>query len=111
MCIPTIKKTGEGCTGINSQFLLEKYGPEIIYIKGVDNIVAAAISRLDYDEKINTHNINAHVHNMSLVKLVNGCVTKTTNSKAHQTNNMYCLFGLEEIINFRTLFSSKICFG
>ena len=34
--------------------ILDAYGPQIVYIKGVDNIVAGAIIKLDYDEKINT---------------------------------------------------------
>ena len=67
---------------------LEEYGPQIVYSKGVDNIVADSMSRLDYEEKINTRTINAHVHNMSLVKLCNGYVTKITKSKAFQTDNM-----------------------
>ena len=35
------------------RLVLEEYGPEIIYIKGVHNTVADAISRLDYNPKIN----------------------------------------------------------
>ena len=31
------------------RLLLEEYGPKIIYIKGVDNTVADALSRLEYD--------------------------------------------------------------
>ena len=31
------------------RLLLEEYGPEIIYIKGIDNTVADAISRLDFN--------------------------------------------------------------
>ena len=37
------------------RLLLEEYGPEIIYIKGVDNTVADAISRLDYNPALNRH--------------------------------------------------------
>ncbi len=33
------------------RILLEEYAPEIIYIKGIHNTVADAISRLDYDPK------------------------------------------------------------
>ena len=58
------------------RLLLEEYGPQIVYIKGVDNVVADASSRLDYDKKINTRNINAHVRNMSLVELFNGYIKK-----------------------------------
>jgi hypothetical protein len=31
------------------RLLLEEYGPEIIYIKGIHNTVADAVSRLEYD--------------------------------------------------------------
>ena len=34
---------------------VEEYGPKIIYIKGVDNTVADAISRLDYNPALNRH--------------------------------------------------------
>ena len=37
------------------RLLIEEYGPEIMYIKGVDNTVADAISRLDYDPTMNRH--------------------------------------------------------
>ena len=33
--------------------ILEEYGPEIIYIKGIHNTVADAISRLDFSPKTN----------------------------------------------------------
>ena len=35
------------------RLLLEEFGPEIVYIKGIHNTVADAISRLEYDPKIN----------------------------------------------------------
>ena len=31
------------------RLILEEYGPEIFYIKGIDNTVADAISRLDFN--------------------------------------------------------------
>ena len=37
------------------RLLIEEFGPEIIYIKGVDNTVANAISRLDYNPDLNRH--------------------------------------------------------
>ncbi len=40
--------------------LLEEYAPEIIYTKGIQNTVADAILRLDYDPKLNT--INDYTH-------------------------------------------------
>ncbi len=33
--------------------MLEEYGPEILYIKGIHNTVADAVSRLEYDPSIN----------------------------------------------------------
>jgi hypothetical protein len=35
------------------RLLLEEYGPEIVYIKGIQNTFADAISRLEYDPSIN----------------------------------------------------------
>jgi hypothetical protein len=35
------------------RLLLEEYGPEIVYIKGIHNIVADAVSRLEYDPSVN----------------------------------------------------------
>ena len=48
------------------RILLEEYAPEIIYIKGIHNTVADAISRLDYDPKVNsTNEYNHATHGMS----------------------------------------------
>ncbi len=35
------------------RFLLEEYGPEIFYIKGIHNTAADAVSRLEYDPSVN----------------------------------------------------------
>ncbi len=35
------------------RLLLEEYAPEIVYIKGIHNTVADAISRLEYNPEIN----------------------------------------------------------
>ncbi len=35
------------------RLLLEEYGPKIVYIKGIHNTVADAISRLEYDPRVN----------------------------------------------------------
>jgi hypothetical protein len=35
------------------RLLLEEYGPKIVYIKGIHNTVADAVSRLGYDPSIN----------------------------------------------------------
>jgi hypothetical protein len=48
------------------RIVLEEYAPEIIYIKGIHNTVADAISRLDYDPKVNlTNEYNHATHGMS----------------------------------------------
>ncbi len=35
------------------RLLLEEYGPEIVYIKGIHSTLADAISRLEYDPSVN----------------------------------------------------------
>ena len=35
------------------RLLLEEYGPEIVYIKGIHNTIADAISRLEYNPTVN----------------------------------------------------------
>jgi hypothetical protein len=42
------------------RLLLEEYAPELIYIKGIHNTVADAISRLEYDPKLNKTNEYTH---------------------------------------------------
>jgi hypothetical protein len=43
------------------RLLLEEYGPEIVYIKGIHNTIADAISRLEYDPSINRTAENYHM--------------------------------------------------
>ena len=42
------------------RLLLEEYAPQIIYIKGIHNTVAAAVSQLDYDPQLNKTNEYTH---------------------------------------------------
>ena len=51
------------------RLLLEEYGPEIVYIKGVDNIVADAISRLEYDPNKNVKSLDSTRSCYALAKL------------------------------------------
>ena len=81
------------------RLLLEEYGPEIVYIKGVDNVVADAISRLDYDKNVNTCNINVHVRNKSLINRFNGYVNRTTNSEEFLTNDVHAQSGTHVFAN------------
>jgi hypothetical protein len=51
------------------RILLEEYAPKLIFIKGINNTVADAISRLDYDPKANsTNEYNHAMHGMSMNK-------------------------------------------
>jgi hypothetical protein len=43
------------------RLLLEEYGPEIIYIKGIYNTIADTISRLEYDPSVNQTAENYHL--------------------------------------------------
>jgi len=42
------------------RILLDEYAPEIIYINGIHNTVADAISGMDYDSQLNTTNEYNH---------------------------------------------------
>jgi len=46
------------------RLLLEEYRPKIVYIKGIHNTVADAISRLEYD-----HSVNQTAENYQLTKV------------------------------------------
>jgi hypothetical protein len=50
--------------------LLDEYAPEIIYVKGIHNTVADAISRLDYDPKLNTINEYNHATHVKSTKVL-----------------------------------------
>ncbi len=50
------------------RILLEEYAPGIIYIKGIHNTVAGAISRLDYDPKLNSTNEYNHATHVRSTK-------------------------------------------
>ncbi len=39
---------------------MDEYAPQIIYIKGIHNTVADAVSRLDYDPQLNKTNEYTH---------------------------------------------------
>ncbi len=43
------------------RLLLEEYGPEFVYIKGIHNTVADAISRLEHDPSVNQTAENYHM--------------------------------------------------
>ncbi len=53
------QKSHKRCSRLNLgpsvpiKLLLEEYGPEIVYIKGIHNTVADTISRLEYDPSVN----------------------------------------------------------
>jgi len=54
------------------RILLEEYAHKIIYIKGIHNTIADAISRLDYDPKLNSTNEYNHATHVRSMK-VEGC--------------------------------------
>ena len=68
------------------RLILEEYDPEIIYIKGEDNIVADAISRLDYNEEEKTCLVNVQLQTKTLVNFFNSYVEKTHGGEASQPN-------------------------
>ncbi len=54
--------------------MLEEYGPEINYIKGMQNTVADAVSRLEYDPSVNRTAESFHM-------------IKVRNRKGHQKHS------------------------
>jgi hypothetical protein len=77
------------------RLLLEEYGPEIIYIKGVDNTVADAISRLEYDPSKNMEEIHMNTRYCAMATLLShsrssrsceerGLYVSTTNTHSSQ---------------------------
>ena len=71
------------------RLVLEEFGPEIVYIPGITNVVADAMSRLDYDNDVNTCYINVHVKNKCLAKLLRRYVQATTEFEPFQTDEGY----------------------
>ena len=45
------------------RLILEEYGPEIVYIPGVTNIVADGLTRLEYYQSITSRTTNVHLKN------------------------------------------------
>ena len=59
-----------------------------MYIPGVTNTVAGGLSRLDYDQSINSRTINVHMKNKALAKCLRRYVEATSDyPKAMQTYN------------------------
>jgi hypothetical protein len=61
------------------RLLLEEYGPEIVYIKGIHNIMADAVLQLEYDPSVNQTAESFHmtkVRNNSSQRLCWMTVTK-----------------------------------
>ena len=52
------------------RLLLEEYGPEIRYIKGIDNTVADALSRLEYDPSRNVKDLSVHEKYCCMAKII-----------------------------------------
>ena len=52
------------------RLLLEEYGPENVYIKGVDNTVAGDLSRLEYDPKNNVKDLSAHTRHCHMATML-----------------------------------------
>ena len=72
--------------------ILEEYGPEIVYIKGSDNVVADAISRLEYDPKINVKNLHYTQWCRAIAKLLRSC-TEDRHGGACKNANSHSMTG------------------
>ncbi len=52
------------------RFLLEEYGPKIVYFKGIHNTVADAVLRLEYDPSVNPTAESFHTRKSGINKAV-----------------------------------------
>jgi len=76
------------------RLLLEEYSPKIVHIPGVHNSVVVAISRLEYDPKVNPSSHHMYVHKTSaktdinmthlIWKAVSKCLTNSL-SECHSS--------------------------
>ena len=65
------------------RLILEEFAPEIVYIKGIHNTVADAISRLDYDPSVNPDRMT---HAQTRVEENGGHVNVTPSPRTHNSN-------------------------
>ena len=63
--------------------ILEEYDPKVFYVPGHENVVADAISRLEYDSEVNTRNINIHIRRKCFISLLNRYADKTARGEIH----------------------------
>jgi hypothetical protein len=70
------------------RLILEEYGPEIVYIKGIHNTVADAISRLDYCPRLH----DDHKVWMTFTKCWCHYNVNTTPSKTQHTDEIAAVF-------------------
>ena len=78
------------------RLLLEEFGPNIVYIKGVDNTVADAISCLEYDpdkktKSLGTHECHCHIATMLSHYMNEETVIKTNYSVSQKKGQFYNL--------------------
>ena len=82
------------------RLLLEEYGPEIVYIKGIDNTVADAMSRLEYDPEKNIQDLTYNECFYNMAKLFSHCDTGDTNDiyfNSHNTINDPVINGMQDV--------------
>ena len=60
-----------------------------MYIPGVTNVVADAMSRLEYDTSVNTRIINVHIQHKALARSLRRYVEATTEYEPFQTDGGY----------------------
>ena len=82
---------------IRWRWIMEEYGPTIIYIKGIHNTVADAISRLDYDPRVNP---DSYCHFMSHLEDAYGQMASPVKWKMM----------VNELVNYSTTLSEDTLF-
>ena len=83
------------------RLLLEEYGPKIVYIKGIHNTIADAISRLEYDHSISRTSTQDSIQKqnwMTVSKHWCSLEMDDTTEHADQLNLVFANHGREEEI-------------
>jgi hypothetical protein len=92
------------------RLLLEEYRPKIVYIKGIHNTAADAISRLEYDPSINQTAQNYHMTKVKkrsskssqrqswMTVSKHWCILETDTNKPKDLNFAFAIHGEEDEI-------------
>jgi hypothetical protein len=71
------------------RLFLEEYRPKIVYIKGIHNTIADAISRLEYDPSVNGTAKNYHMTKVGWMTVKRWCNLEIDTNKPKDLNFVF----------------------